>query len=68
MKLITQRDPLGWSAYDDDSYDGPGGPVGIGDTELQAAEDLFEKIIARRYQPRIDSLQKRLEAVTGFAP
>lgn len=33
-----------WSAVDDDTYDGPGCPVGWGYTEEQAIADLLEQI------------------------
>ena len=35
---------LDWEAYDDDTYDGPGCPVGTGATEADAVADLLEKI------------------------
>ena len=33
-----------WSAIDDDTYDGPGSPVGTGATEAEAIADLMEQI------------------------
>lgn len=33
-----------WTAVDDDSYDGPGSPMGWGATELQAVMDLQEQM------------------------
>lgn len=34
---------LDWSAVDDDTYDGPGYPVGHGATEQEAIADLMER-------------------------
>jgi hypothetical protein len=33
-----------WSATDDDTYDGPGCPVGRGETEAAAIADLLEQL------------------------
>jgi len=33
-----------WTAIDDDTYDGPGCPVGWGATEQEAIDDLIEKL------------------------
>lgn len=33
-----------WSAVDDDTYDGPGCPIGSGATEQQAIDDLLEQM------------------------
>ena len=33
-----------WIAYDDETYDGPGGVIGMGATEADAVADLFEQI------------------------
>jgi hypothetical protein len=33
-----------WSAIDDDTYDGPGSPVGYGSTEQEAIIDLIDKV------------------------
>lgn len=33
-----------WLAVDDDTYDGPGCPVGTGATEQEAISDLMEQI------------------------
>jgi hypothetical protein len=33
-----------WLAYDDDSYDGPGSPLGHGPTREEAIADLLEKL------------------------
>ena len=37
-----------WSAVDDDTYDGPGSPIGTGPTEEAAIADLMEQIELRR--------------------
>ena len=51
MKIVTSYDPppipvrnCDWSAVDDDTYNGPGCPVGYGSTEPEAVADLIEKI------------------------
>lgn len=33
-----------WSAIDDDTYDGPGSPIGYGYTEAEAIADLMEQL------------------------
>lgn len=33
-----------WSAVDDNTYDGPGSPIGWGPTEQAAIDDLLEQI------------------------
>ena len=33
-----------WTAYDDDTYDGPSSPVGSGSTKQEAIDDLMEKL------------------------
>lgn len=33
-----------WSAIDDDTYDGPGSPIGTGRTEQDAIADLMGQI------------------------
>ena len=33
-----------WQAIDDDTYDGPGCPIGHGATEQEAIADLLEQI------------------------
>ena len=55
MKIITSYDPppipmrgCDWSAVDDDTYDGDGCPVGYGETEREAIEDLLNQIEARK--------------------
>ena len=37
-----------WSAIDDDTYDGPGSPMGTGRTEQEAVADLLEQIEERK--------------------
>ena len=51
MKIRTDhvRPPIpershDWSAIDDDTYDGPGCPVGWGATEAEAIADLKQQI------------------------
>lgn len=51
MKIVTEywakpipRRDWDWAAYDDDTYDGPGCPVGTGATEAEAIADLMEKL------------------------
>lgn len=36
-----------WSAVDDDTYDGPGSPIGEGATMEEAIADLVEQLDAR---------------------
>jgi hypothetical protein len=40
--------PSHWTAIDDDTYDGPGSPIGSGRTEQEAIADLLEQIEERR--------------------
>lgn len=35
-----------WSAIDDNTYDGPGSPIGYGRTEQDAIADLMEQLNA----------------------
>ena len=35
---------LRWSAIDDNTYDGPGSPMGWGHTEQEAIADLIEQL------------------------
>lgn len=51
MKIVTDywAKPIpdrkfDWSAIDDDTYDGPGCPIGYGATEEAARDDLLEQI------------------------
>jgi hypothetical protein len=48
MNIKTEYRPdlpgLAWIAYDDDTYDGPGSPIGSGKTEQDAIDDLFEEL------------------------
>lgn len=49
MAITTERQPNGeWTAIDDDSYDGPGSPMGWGATEGAAIADLWEQLASRR--------------------
>jgi hypothetical protein len=36
-----------WRAWDDDTYDGPGSPMGFGATREEAIEDLKQQFIER---------------------
>lgn len=48
MKIVTNEQLPGcWVAVDDDSYDGPGSPIGIGSMEQAAIDDLMEKLEER---------------------
>lgn len=54
MKLKTSYDPkpipdrrYDWLCYDEDTYDGPGCPVGVGATEAEAIEDFVGQIDRR---------------------
>ena len=49
MKIVTEywakpipRRDWDWAAYDADTYDGPGCPVGTGATEAEAIADLMK--------------------------
>lgn len=51
MNIRTTYDPkpipdrrFDWIAVDDDTYDGPGCPIGYGETEAEAVADLKDKI------------------------
>jgi len=51
MNIRTHYDPppipmrdSDWSAYDDDTYDGPGSLIGWGATEAEAIADLQEQL------------------------
>lgn len=55
MKIVTYYSPPpipdrqhDWSAIDDDTYDGPGSPIGYGRTEAEAIEDLHIEIELKR--------------------
>lgn len=49
-------DPNYWTALDDDTYDGPGSPVGAGHTEREAINDLVEQTM-ERLEEKIDGLR-----------
>lgn len=49
MKIVTEnhgkfRGVEQWTAYDEDTYDGPGSAMGYGDSAEEAVEDLLEKM------------------------
>jgi len=53
-KIITRHDPppipircFDWSAVTE-NYDGPGSPIGFGETEAEAIEELQEQLEWRR--------------------
>lgn len=48
MKIVTENQIYGWIAVDDDTYDGPGSLIGVGNTEAEAIADLKEKLDERR--------------------
>lgn len=55
MTIKTHYDPppipdrrSDWTAYDDDTYDGPGSCLGRGATEQEAVDDLIEQMEARK--------------------
>lgn len=61
MKIRTEYDPKpiprrdsDWLAVDDETYDGPGAPIGTGATEQDAIDDLLEQIEAERETERLD--------------
>lgn len=43
MKPLPSR-RFDWEAVDDDTYDGPGCPIGLGATEMEAVADLIEQL------------------------
>jgi len=54
MRIVTEHvyPPIpdrrwDWSAVDDETYDGPGSPIGYGPTEAAAIADLLETIEER---------------------
>lgn len=47
--IRTRREPSApdhsrWMAWDDNTYDGPGCPIGTGATEEEAIDDLREQL------------------------
>lgn len=42
---------MDWSAVDDDTYDGSG-PIGWGETEQEAIDDLLEQLSDQHAKPR----------------
>ncbi len=56
-----------WIALDDDTYDGPGSPMGFGNTEQAAIEDLKVTIAEReldRAERRAPTTQATLATTT----
>ena len=51
MRILTNFQYMRWVAVDDDTFDGPGSPMGEGKTEQAAIEDLLE-ILAEREERR----------------
>ena len=47
MNVKTEFQVYGWVAVDDDTYDGPGSPIGRGPTEQKAIDDLMEELEMR---------------------
>jgi len=50
MKILTEKTPhyyYRWCAVDDDTYDGPGSPMGFGRTKEEAEADLLAEIEER---------------------
>lgn len=45
--IRTNFQYFGWVAVDDNTYDGPGSPLGQGGTEAEAIEDLVEQLDER---------------------
>jgi hypothetical protein len=57
-----------WSAIDDDTYDGPGSPVGRGATEAEAIADLLSKKdeqLEERTAEVIDGINADVDEVLG---
>jgi hypothetical protein len=46
MQIRTEQQYGEWIAVDDDTYDGPGAPIGSGKTEAEAITDLMEQLDA----------------------
>jgi hypothetical protein len=45
MRIVTRQQFSGhWTAVDDDTYDGPGCPIGAGPTEAAAIADLMAQL------------------------
>lgn len=45
--IVTNHYPHEWSAIDEDSYDGPGSPIGLGNSRQEAIEDLKDQLLER---------------------
>lgn len=55
MNIRTECQAHGcWVAVDDDTYDGPGCPIGSGNTRQEAIDDLMEQFETRADQPAGD--------------
>jgi hypothetical protein len=70
MNIITENHfGLTWTAVDDDTYGGPGSPIGTGATESEAIEDLIEQIAYRSERWRLIALKwyKRLDALGAYS-
>jgi len=48
MRIRTNYQYHHWVAVDDDTYDGPGSPLGTGNTEAEAIDDLKEQLVERQ--------------------
>jgi hypothetical protein len=77
MKIRTRYDPppipirnMDWSAMDDDTYNGPGSPIGFGPTEQDAIDDLLCQIEERELDPDIEPdeelIDERIDPQTGL--
>lgn len=55
MRILTNYQYRRWVAVDDDTYDGPGSPMGEGQSEQEAIEDLKEQLEEREERRRASS-------------
>ena len=59
-----------WSAVDDDTYDGPGSPVGHGQTREEAIKDLLYQLAGEmtdeEYAAAMEREQRIRDAKEGF--
>lgn len=55
-----------WLAVDDDSYDGPGSPIGEGLTEAEAIADLQTQVVERQDRFGIRYVGNRLPHPDGW--
>jgi hypothetical protein len=69
IKPIPLRN-FDWSAVDDDSYDGPGSPIGHGQTREDAIKDLMYQLADRmtdeEYAAAMEEVQRKRDAQEGF--